>query len=94
VRRDVTFEEEVSFNIYRGYHMEIDSERQEEMVPSPPHPPTVQRETIETIDPIDHVYPITPVDVPKDIEVGRKSPTWAHNNIQEVEGHATPRGTF
>ena len=41
VSRDVTFEEEVSFRIYRGSHMEIDNDRQKEMVPSPPHPPTV-----------------------------------------------------
>jgi hypothetical protein len=47
VRRDVTFEEEVAFMRSRGSRMEIDSEKQEEMVPSPPHPPTVQRETIE-----------------------------------------------
>jgi hypothetical protein len=38
---DVTFEEEVSFNISRGYHMDIDSERQGEVVPYPPHPPVV-----------------------------------------------------
>jgi hypothetical protein len=38
VSRDVSFEEEVAFRISRGYHMEIDSERKEEMVSSPPHP--------------------------------------------------------
>jgi hypothetical protein len=94
VRRDVTFEEEVAFRRSRGSHMEIDSERQEEMVPSPPHPPTVQRETIELIDPIDLVDPIAPVDVSRDIAVGRKRPTWARQTLQEAEGHATPRGTF
>jgi hypothetical protein len=52
--------------------MEIDSERHEEMVPSPPHPPAVQRETIEPIDPIDLVDPVAPVDVPRDIAVGRR----------------------
>jgi hypothetical protein len=40
VSKDVTFKEEVAFRRSRGYHMEIDSKRQEEMVPSPPHPPT------------------------------------------------------
>jgi hypothetical protein len=50
VRRDVTFEEEMAFMRSRGSHMEIDSEKQEEMVPSPPHPPTVQRETVEPVD--------------------------------------------
>jgi hypothetical protein len=70
--RDVTFEEEVAFSRSRGPHMEIDSEIQEEMVPSPPHPPTIQR---ETVDPIDHVAPI---DVPRNIVVGRKRHAWAH----------------
>ena len=36
----------------RGSHMDIDIEKQEEMVPSPPHPPTVQRDTVEPIDPV------------------------------------------
>jgi hypothetical protein len=57
VSKDVTFKEEVAFRRSRGYHMEIDSKRQEEMVPSPPHPPTVQRETIEPIDPLSRSHP-------------------------------------
>jgi hypothetical protein len=69
--RDVTFEEEVAFRRSRGSHMDIDSEKQEEMVPSPP-----------------------PVDVPKDIVVGQKRPTWSRQTLQEAERHATPRGTF
>jgi hypothetical protein len=73
--------------------MDIDSERQEEMVPSPPHPPTVQRDR-EPIDPIDLVDIVAPVDVPRDIAVGRKRPTWACQTLQEAEGHAAPRGTF
>jgi hypothetical protein len=43
------------------------------------------------IDPIDLV---APVDVPRDIAVGRKRPAWARQTLQEAEGHATPRGTF
>jgi hypothetical protein len=74
--------------------MEIDSERQEEMVPSPPHPPAIQRETVEPIDQIDPIDPIAPVDVPTDIAVGRKRLAWARQTRQEAEGHATPRGTF
>jgi hypothetical protein len=58
--------------------METDSERHEEMVPSPPHPPLVQRETIEPIDPIDLV---APVDVPRNIVVGQKRPTWTHQTL-------------
>jgi hypothetical protein len=38
VSRDVTFEEEVAFMRSRGSHMDIDSEKEEEMVPSPPSP--------------------------------------------------------
>ena len=81
VSRDVTFEEEVAFKRSRGSQMEIDSERQEEMVPSPPHPPTVQRDTVEHIDPIDLVDIVAPVDVPTDIAVGRKRTTWAHQTL-------------
>jgi len=78
VNIDVTLEEKVAFKRSRGSHMEIDSERYEEMVLSPTHPPTVQRETIEPIDPID---PIPPVDVPRDIAVGRKRPTEARQTL-------------
>jgi hypothetical protein len=74
--------------------MEIDSERQEEMVSSPPHPPAVQKETIEPIDPIDPVDSVAPVDVPRDIAAGRKRLAWAHQTLQEAEGHAAPHGTF
>jgi hypothetical protein len=71
VSRDVTFEEEVSFMRSRGSHMDIDSEKQDEMVPSPP-----------------------PVDVPKDIVVGQKRPTWTRQTLQEAEAHEAPHGTF
>ena len=57
---DVTFEEEVAFMRSRGSHMDIDSEKQEEMVPSPP-----------------------PIDVPRDIVVGQKRPTWSLQTLQE-----------
>jgi hypothetical protein len=51
------------------------------MVPSPPHPPVVQRETIDPIDPIDLVDHVAPVDVPEDIAVSRKRPTWARQTL-------------
>jgi hypothetical protein len=70
VRKDVTFEEEVAFKRSRGYHMEIDSERHEEMASYPPHPPTVQREIVELIYQIDLIDPVSLVDVPKVIAVG------------------------
>jgi hypothetical protein len=56
--------------------MDIDSET----VPSPPS--TVQREiTIDLVDPVD---PVSLVDVPKDIAVGHKRPSWARQNLQEA----------
>ena len=61
------------------------------MVPSPLHPPTVQRKTIDPIDFVDHV---APVDVPRDIAVGQKRPTWDRRTLQEAKGHASPCGTF
>jgi hypothetical protein len=87
VSRDVTFEEEIAFRRSRESHMEIDSEKKEETVPSPPS--IVQRETV--IDPVD---PVAPVDVPRDIAVGQKRLAWARQTLQEAEGHAAPRGTF
>jgi hypothetical protein len=71
---DVSFEEEVSFKRSRGSHMEIDSERKEEMVSFPPHPSVLQRETIELIDPVD---PVDHVHVPRDIVVCWKRIAWA-----------------
>jgi hypothetical protein len=90
VSRDVTFEEDIAFQRSRESHMEIDNEKKEETIPSPPS--SIQRETF--IDPIDRVDPIYPFYVPRDIAVGQKRPAWARQNLQEAEGHATPRGTF
>jgi hypothetical protein len=70
--------------------MEIDSEKKEETVPSPPS--VVQRETVT--DPVDPVDPVALVDVPRDIAVGQKRHAWAQQTLQEAEGHAAPRGTF
>jgi hypothetical protein len=55
---------------------------------------TFQRETIEPVDQIGHVDPIALVNIPRDIAIGRKRPAWACQTLQEVEGNATPRGTF
>jgi hypothetical protein len=74
--------------------MEIDSERQGDMVPSPPHPPTVHREIIEPIDTIDLVDPVTLIIVPRDITVGQERTTWDRQTLQEAKEHAAPQGTF
>jgi hypothetical protein len=36
VSRDVTFEEEITFKLSIESHMEIDNEKKEETIPSPP----------------------------------------------------------
>jgi hypothetical protein len=46
--------------------MDIDNEKKEETIPSPPS--TIQRERV--IDPIDPVDLVDVVDVPRDIAVG------------------------
>jgi hypothetical protein len=49
---------------------------------------------IDQIDPIDPIDHVALVDVPRDIVVVRKRPTWARHNLQEVEGYVAPHGTF
>jgi hypothetical protein len=49
---------------------------------------------IDQIDPIDPVDPIAPFDVPRDIAVGQKRPTWDRQSLQEAEGYVAPHGTF
>jgi hypothetical protein len=94
VSRDVSFEEEVAFRKSRRSHIETLSEKEEEMVSSPPHTTTIQREPDELVETIDPIEPVHPIDVPREIIVGRKRPAWARQTLQEAEGHATPRGTF
>jgi hypothetical protein len=57
--------------------MEIDSEKKEETIPSPPS--TVQRETIiNLVDPVDLVA----LDVvPRDIAIGQKRHAWARQTL-------------
>jgi hypothetical protein len=62
--------------------MDIDSKRQEEMVPSPPHPPTFQSEIVEPTDPIDLIDPLAPIDVPRDIVVSQKILAWARQTLK------------
>ena len=52
------------------------------------------RETIQSVDPTDPSDPVAPVNVSKDIAVGRKILAWARQTLQEEEGHAAHRGTF
>ena len=35
-----------------------------------------------------------PIDPLREIAVNRKRPTWLRNTLQEVEGHATLKGSF
>jgi hypothetical protein len=71
--------------------MEIDSET----MPSPPS--AIQRETDIILDdpiaPVDPVIPadsVAPSNIPRDIIVGHKRPTWARQTLQEAEGHKAP----
>jgi hypothetical protein len=68
----VEIEEEVAFRRSRGFQMDINSKRQEEMVPSPPRPRTFQSDIVEPTDPIDLIDPLAPIDIPRDIAVIRK----------------------
>jgi hypothetical protein len=97
VSQDVSFKEEVAFRKSRRSHIKIDSEREEEMVSSPPRPSAVQGEPVEpveTVESVDPVDPVHPIDVPREITVGWKRPSWARRTLQEAEGHAAPHGTF
>jgi hypothetical protein len=73
--KDVTFEEEITFQSSRESQMEIDSKTM------PSLPSAVQRETniipIAPVDPVVLADPVAPIDMPKDITVGHKRPAWA-----------------
>jgi hypothetical protein len=85
-------EKKGTFVGYKVSHMEIDSEEQEALKddhtdPSSPvvHPSDYQEELVE---------PTKPVDLPRDVAVTRKRPTWLRDTLQDAERHATPRDTF
>jgi hypothetical protein len=80
VSRDVTFEEEITFRRSRESHMEINSEKKEGTIPSPPS--AVQRETVT--NPIDLV---ALADVPRDIAVGPEEACMGSTN--SVGGRGT-----
>jgi hypothetical protein len=72
--------------------MDEDREEQEApkdavMIDSTPeeHIPEEKNETVE---------PEILVDPPKEVTVTKKRPRWLWNTLQEVEGHAAPRGSF
>jgi hypothetical protein len=73
-------------------HMEIDSEEKEaskddRAYPSSPvvHPSDYKEELVE---------PTELVDLPRDVVVTRKRPTWLRDTLQNAEGHADPHDTF
>jgi hypothetical protein len=57
----------------------------------------VQRETdiipVDPVVPTNQVVPVAPNNIPIDITVGHKRPTWARQTLQEKEGHKAPQGT-
>jgi hypothetical protein len=80
---------------FMGYivsHMEIDCEEQEALrddciVPSSPvvHPSDYQGESIE---------PARAMDLPRDVAVTRRRPTWLCDTLQDAVRHASPHDTF
>ena len=94
--RDVTFEEDIAS--WRSRHAESDNDEQEapqEMLASPSL--AVERESMEeddSVPPTDPVGSFVPDSVPRDIaEMGQKrKPAWVRQTLQDVEGHAAPRG--
>jgi hypothetical protein len=86
---DVTFNEEIIFRRSRESHVEIVSEEKEALKDDGIHPTSLADH------PSDHKEePTRPVDLPRDVAVTRKRPTWLSDTLQDAEGHATPRGTF
>jgi hypothetical protein len=92
INQDVTFDEDEAFRRSRESHMDEDREEQEApreavMEDSTPEEPIpeVQNEMVESE---------RPVDPPREVAVNRKRPAWLRNTLQEVEGHATPKGSF
>jgi hypothetical protein len=53
--------------------------------------PVVPVDPVAQVDPIVPVDPVAPTDMPKDITVGHKSPDWARQTLQEVEGQNPSR---
>jgi hypothetical protein len=72
----------------------MDEDREEKEAPreeimedsTPKEPiPKVQKEMVESE---------SPVDPPRETVVNRKRSPWLQNTLQEVEGHASPKGSF
>jgi hypothetical protein len=95
VSRDVTFEEEVAFQKSREAQMEIDGET----IP-PPHSEiqreidSVPDEPTTQIDPAPLADSVAPSNVPRDITIGHKRPTWACQTLEEAERHKAPQGAI
>jgi hypothetical protein len=92
INRDVTFDKDEAFRRFRESHIDEDQIEQEApkdvvMVDSTPEEtiPEVQNDMVESE---------RPVDLPEEIVATRKRPAWLWNTLQEVEGHAAPKGSF
>jgi hypothetical protein len=89
VNHDVTFNEEISFKRSGESHIEIVSEEKEALKDDGIHP------TSPTDHPSYHQEePRGPMDLPRYVLVTRKRLAWLRDTLQDVEGHATPCGTF
>jgi hypothetical protein len=89
VSHDVTFNEEITFGRSIESHIEIVIEEQEALKDDGIHPTSLVNH------PSDHQEdPIRPMDLPRDIVVTRKRPTWFCDTLQDAEGHVAPHGTL
>jgi hypothetical protein len=85
---DVTFDEEVSFRSSRESHMEIDSEEHDDMKDMGIDP------SIRVVNPSYYQEDsLESVDLPINVVITRKRPSWIHETLQDEEGHASPSGT-
>lgn len=97
VSRDVTFDEEITFQRSKESHIDVDCKEheapQDAKLPVPDtHTLDDQRE--EPNDPIDPIEPIEHVDGPRDVVVAKRRPTWLCETLREVKKHASPQGSF
>jgi hypothetical protein len=88
----VTFDEDEAFKRSRESHMDEDQEDREAQRDACMVDSTLQEHIIKDQDEI--VEPERPIDPPKEATVSCKRPAWLWNTLQEIEGHATPKGSF
>ena len=88
----MTFDEDEPFRRLRESHKDEDREEKEA-----PRDAIIVDSNLENPIPEEQnemVESKRPVDPPREGAITRKRPTWLQNTLQEVEGHAAPKGSF